>query len=388
MAKEISSELLNTILTRVGGPGNIASCGNCMTRLRLGVHDSSLVDPDIKTLEGVKGVILTSDQVQVVFGPGKAHRAAKAMSELLGEAPVQDAAEIAAQAFGGTGVNGAIIAALFLLGYNPAATTGYYAGFHDFFGLPIDPRGNIIGVLIAAWACARIEGMVRRFMPDDLDMLLTSLITLLITATLAYLIIMPLGGWLFEGMSWLFMHLNSNPLGCAVLAGLFLIAVVFGVHQGFIPVYLALMDSQGFNSLFPILSMAGAGQVGAALALYWRAQPHSALRSQVRGAIIPGLLGVGEPLIYGVTLPRMKPFITACLGGAAGGLFIGLIAWWGLPMGLNSAFGPSGLVALPLMTSAQGILPAMAVYAGGILVAWVCGFIFTTLFGCRNVNLD
>ncbi len=57
MAKEISSELLNTILTRVGGPGNIASCGNCMTRLRLGVHDSSLVDPNIKTLEGVKGVI-------------------------------------------------------------------------------------------------------------------------------------------------------------------------------------------------------------------------------------------------------------------------------------------------------------------------------------------
>ncbi len=82
--------------------------------------------------------------------------------------------------------------------------------------------------------------------------------------------------------------------------------------------------------------MAGVGQVGAALALYWRAQPaECALRSQVRGAIIPGLLGVGEPLIYGVTLPRMKPFITACLGGAAGGLFIGLIAWWGLPIGLK-----------------------------------------------------
>ncbi|EIY9398500.1 PTS transporter subunit EIIC [Escherichia coli] len=439
MAKEISSELLNTILTRVGGPGNIASCGNCMTRLRLGVHDSSLVDPNIKTLEGVKGVILTSDQVQVVFGPGKAHRAAKAMSELLGEAPVQDAAEIAAQnkrqlkAKQTSGVQQFLakfatiftplipgfIAAGLLLGiatliatvmHVPADAQGtlpdalnfmkvFSKGLFTFLVILVGynaaqafggtgVNGAIIGVLIAAWACARIEGMVRRFMPDDLDMLLTSLITLLITATLAYLIIMPLGGWLFEGMSWLFMHLNSNPLGCAVLAGLFLIAVVFGVHQGFIPVYLALMDSQGFNSLFPILSMAGAGQVGAALALYWRAQPHSALRSQVRGAIIPGLLGVGEPLIYGVTLPRMKPFITACLGGAAGGLFIGLIAWWGLPMGLNSAFGPSGLVALPLMTSAQGILPAMAVYAGGILVAWVCGFIFTTLFGCRNVNLD
>lgn len=56
--------------------------------------------------------------------------------------------------------------------------------------------------------------------------------------------------------------------------------------------------------------------------------------------------------------------------------------------GLKQRLWAVWLVALPLMTSAQGILPAMAVYAGGILVAWVCGFIFTTLFGCRNVNLD
>lgn len=114
-------------------------------------------------------------------------------------------------------------------------------------------------------------------------MLLTSLITLLITATLAYLIIMPLGGWLFEGMSWLFMHLNSNPLGCAVLAGLFLIAVVFGVHQGFIPVYLALMDSQGFNSLFPILSMAGAGQGRGAGTLLAGATAQCITQSGTRG---------------------------------------------------------------------------------------------------------
>lgn len=82
MAKEISSELLNTILTRVGGPGNIASCGNCMTRLRLGVHDSSLVDPNIKTLEGVKGVILTSDRAGRFCR--KAHRAAKSDERAAG----------------------------------------------------------------------------------------------------------------------------------------------------------------------------------------------------------------------------------------------------------------------------------------------------------------
>src|SRR5690606_25052768 len=149
-------------------------------------------------------------------------------------------------------------------GYNPAATVGYYSGLQYFFGHAIDPRGSIIGELLAAWAGAKMERTIRRFIHDELDMILTSMLTLLVTAALTFIIIMPVGVWLFQGMSWLFTHLNSNPLGCAVLAGVFLIAVVFGVHQGFIPVYLALMDSQGFNSLFPILSMAGAGQVGAA----------------------------------------------------------------------------------------------------------------------------
>ncbi|SUG46563.1 PTS system N-acetylmuramic acid transporter subunits EIIBC [Salmonella enterica subsp. arizonae] len=42
-----------------------------MTRLRLSVHDSTQVDPAIRTLEGVKGVVLSDNQVQVIFWPRK-----------------------------------------------------------------------------------------------------------------------------------------------------------------------------------------------------------------------------------------------------------------------------------------------------------------------------
>ncbi|MDU3817375.1 MAG: PTS N-acetylmuramic acid transporter subunit IIBC [Pantoea sp.] len=294
----------------------------------------------------------------------------------------------AQKAFGGSGVNGAIIASLFLLGYNPDATTGYFSGIDNFFGMGIEPRGNIIGVLIASMLGAWIERQLRKIIPDSLDMILTSTLALLITGALTFTLIMPFGRELFKGMSWLFLHLNGNPFGCAVLAGLFLIAVVFGVHQGFIPVYFALMDVQGFNSLFPILAMAGGGQVGAALALYCRSAHGSMTRNQVKGAIIPGLLGVGEPLIYAVTLPRMKPFVTACIGGACGGFFIGLVAWLGLPVGLNTVFGPSGLVSLPLMTSGEGIYAGMAIYAAGMVISWAAGFIVTWLFGYKGVDLS
>ncbi|MCO4134676.1 PTS transporter subunit EIIC, partial [Enterobacter hormaechei] len=162
---------------------------------------------------------------------------------------------------------------------------------------------------------AQVERKVREYMPDDLDMILTSVVTLLIMGVVTFVVIMPIGGELFKGMSWLFLNLNDNPLGAAILAGLFLISVVYGIHQGFVPVYFALMETQGFNSLFPILAMAGGGQVGASLALYFKAKKDAVLRTQVKGAIIPGILGIGEPLIYGVTLPRVKPFVTACIGG-------------------------------------------------------------------------
>lgn len=294
----------------------------------------------------------------------------------------------AQQAFGGSGVNGAILASLFVLGYNPDATSGIYSGMSDFFSFAIDPRGNIIGVLLAAILGAQVERMVRRFMPDDLDMILTSVVTLLIMGAITFIVIMPVGGVLFKGMSWLFLNLNDNPFGAAVLAGLFLISVVFGIHQGFVPVYFALMEVQGFNSLFPILAMAGAGQVGASLALYWKAKKESTLRTQIRGAIIPGILGIGEPLIYGVTLPRVKPFVTACIGGAAGGFFIGLVSYFGLPVGLNTVFGPSGIVAIPLMTSNEGIFAGMAIFVIGLLISYAVGFIATLLFGSKDIDLS
>lgn len=482
MAK-ITDATIVQILTCVGGSQNIALCGNCMTRLRLTLHERSLVDhAELKKVPGVMGVIEGNDQLQIVLGPGKAQTASEMMNALLAqnhasqerEATPADLHTLAAankqqlkskqtsgfhsfltkfatiftplipgfiaaglllgiatllqqtlvlegstatlwltgligymkifsmglftflsiligfnaqKAFGGTGVNGAIIASLFILRYSAEGTVGYYAGIDNFFGLVIDPRGNIIGVLLACIFGAWIERKVRKIIPDNLDMILTSSITLLITGAVTYVVIMPIGVELFKGMSWLFLHLNGNPFGTALLAGLFLIAVVFGIHQGFVPVYFALMDAQGFNSLFPILAMAGAGQVGAALALYLKAKPGSTLRLQIKGAIFPGLLGIGEPLIYGVTLPRLKPFITACFGGAVGGFFIGLVAYMGLPIGLNTVFGPSGLVSIPLMTSSQGIYAGIMVYIAGVFISYAAGFIFTLLFGCKNVDL-
>ncbi|MDP0657111.1 hypothetical protein Q8G16_26600, partial [Klebsiella pneumoniae] len=57
-----------------------------------------------------------------------------------------------------------------------------------------------------------------------------------------------------------------------------------------------------------------------------------------------------------------------------------------LPGGPDTVSSPSGLVALPLMTSASGIYAGMAVYAGGLAVSYLCGFVLTWLCGSKNVD--
>src|SRR5690606_15355156 len=96
MSKQISNDLLEKIITLAGGKGNSQHCGNCMTRLRLRVGDTSLIAGNIKEqLAGsVSGVVINGNEVQVIFGVGKAQRAAESMNHLLG---IKDLTAIAAE---------------------------------------------------------------------------------------------------------------------------------------------------------------------------------------------------------------------------------------------------------------------------------------------------
>jgi PTS system sucrose-specific IIC component len=146
--------------------------------------------------------------------------------------------------------------------------------------------------------------------------------------------------------------------------------VLLGLHHGLIPIYAIQLESLGGISLFPVLAMAGAGQVGAAIAIYLKARKvgNTRIQSVITGALPAGFLGIGEPLIYGVTLPLGKPFITAGLGAGFGGAFI-------MAAGVTAgAFGPSGLVAIPLMQGGT----AMVLYVIGLVISYIMGFIITS----------
>ncbi|MDO4326815.1 MAG: PTS transporter subunit EIIC [bacterium] len=237
--------------------------------------------------------------------------------------------------------------------------------------------GGIIGVVIGVWILAKVEHWVHKHMPEVLDVSFTPLISMLISVPLFVLIVMPITGWLSTLIS-MFLNLfinSSNPvvsiLTGYILAATFLPLVLLGLHRGLVPIYAIQIESLGGTTLFPAVAMAGAGQVGAAIALYMKSKKvgNERLRQVITGAIPAGILGIGEPLIYGVTLPMLKPFITAGLGAGFGGAYVMLMHV------MSTAYSPSGILAVTHM------LPeCMLNYLIGILISYIAGAIITYIF--------
>ncbi|AGS70304.1 PTS transporter subunit EIIC [Streptomyces collinus] len=279
-----------------------------------------------------------------------------------------------AKEFGGTPVLGGAVAAVVVYPGVAKVTA---------FGVHLVPgQGGVLGALAAALLATRVEKWCRGRVPGALDVLLTPTVTVLVSGLATLYGLMYAAGVVAAAIGvaadWLLA--TTGPAAGLILGGLFLPLVMLGLHQALIPIHTTLIAQQGYTVLLPLLAMAGAGQVGAALAVYVRLRHDVPLRTTIRSALPAGLLGVGEPLIYGVSLPLGRPFVTACAGGAAGGAFVGFFAMLGDKVGAT-AIGPSGWALFPLLAGNRGPLTAAAVYGGGLLTGYAVGFAATYLFG-------
>ena len=267
----------------------------------------------------------------------------------------------ASKEFEGTPIIGGILAAFMM---HPALSKIML------FDAPLTPgRGGIIAVILICFIAAKTEKKLHHLIPDMFDLFLTPLVTFLIASALAILICQPVGGFISETIGVLATTAidKGGALTGFVLAGTFLPLVLLGVHQGLTPIHAELLSRYGVTVLLPILAMAGAGQVGASIAVYAKTK-NNHLKKTIVSALPVGILGIGEPLIYGVTLPLGKPFICACLGGACGGA---VIAFFGIGA---AAFGISGL---PLAAATTRPL----YYLLGLITAYTVGFFLTYIIG-------
>lgn len=290
----------------------------------------------------------------------------------------------ACKRFGGTAILGGMLGMITeLAGINSISQAlGLYNAVDPGSSILISGRGGVLAAILGAWIIAKLESFIRKRMPKSIDFVVTPVLVLLITLVPYILIIMPLIGlisiWLCDVVSLVCM---SDSVLIRVVAGyicaaLFLVAVMMGMQYAFVAVYSMQLQTLGYVTLFPTLAMAGAGQVGAGFALLIKARSikNERYANVAAAAILPGLMGIGMPLSYGVTLPVPKSFVMACLGGGFGGAFI-------MATGVaSSGWGASGILGIPMMGAGPvSAVRGMLFYVIGLTISCVMGFILTFL---------
>lgn len=207
---------------------------------------------------------------------------------------------------------------------------------------------------------------------------------MLIVVPLTFLIIGPIATWIGNALAAMTSAIYGfSPVLAGVLLGVFWqVFVIFGVHWGFVAVMMSNVAAMGYDQILGLSLGASFPQIGVVLAILLQTKDQK-LKGIALPAFISGIFGVTEPAIYGVTLPRKKPFILSCIAAGVGG---GLIGFFGTRMYM---MGSMGIFSIPATIgpksgvdmSVYGLMIAMA-------VSFVLGFVLQIALGKKSVDAD
>ncbi|MBE0337069.1 beta-glucoside-specific PTS transporter subunit IIABC [Paenibacillus sp. 23TSA30-6] len=251
-----------------------------------------------------------------------------------------------------------------------------------FLGIPVilmSYASTVLPIIISTYVGSKIENFFKKVIPSVVRTFLVPFFTLLVIVPLALIAIGPLSTWAGQllGAGTLFVY-NLSPIIEGILMGAFWqVFVIFGLHWGLVPIALNNLAVLKFDPILAATLGASFAQTGVVLAILFKTK-NAKLRSLSIPAVISGIFGVTEPAIYGITLPRKKPFILSCIAAAVGGGIIGMMGTKGYIL------GGLGVFAIPSYISPAGIDSGFYGAIIGILVSFVLGFLLMFFSGFKD----
>lgn len=279
----------------------------------------------------------------------------------------------AAKKLGGTPAYAMICAAALLHGN----FTGLVAAGEavTLFGLPVllqSYSSTLMPALFMALCAFYVEKFLNKIIPGIFKSLFVGLGTIVVTAVVGFVVLAPLGNYIgsYIAAAIGFIAYRAAPLAIALQCFFMPYMIMAGMHICVAPFMVQYMASMGFDDVFrPAIVCHNMAEGGACLGVALRVKDPE-VRSEILGIAFGCIVGgVTEPAIYGVHLRYKKPMLGVMIGGAVGGLTMGLLGARAYTMGYSS------ILALPIfgdtiIAAAVGILVSIVVSA---VVAFIRG---------------
>ncbi|MFJ5429727.1 beta-glucoside-specific PTS transporter subunit IIABC [Pectobacterium actinidiae] len=243
-----------------------------------------------------------------------------------------------------------------------------------FFGLPVvmmKYTSSVIPIIFSVWLMSYIERFLNRHIHESVRNILTPFFLLVLMVPLTLMTIGPIGISASKLIASVFVGIYEfNPiLAGALMAASWQILVIFGVHWGFVTVFINDLSVMGHSYLKAASSPSVFAQSGALLGVMVRTKDKK-LKALAGSTFIASLFGITEPGVYGVTLKLKKPFICAVIAAAIGGAIVGYAKSSAVSMGMP------GLLTLPIFYG-EGFVGFLI----GCAIAFVVSFVLTVIVG-------
>ena len=229
---------------------------------------------------------------------------------------------------------------------------------------------SVIPVILIIFVQSYVEKFLNKHIPKSINIVFVPMLTFLIMGTLAFSVLGPIGGIVGNYLATVFTFLAENASWApALIIGTFLpIMVMFGIHNGVAPLGIMQMSQLGYDSIFgPGCVCSNMAQATAGAVVAFVTKDKTTKETAIPGSIT-AYLGITEPLLYGVNLPKRYPLIASMIGGGLGGLYAGLTH------AHRFATGSSGLPAVLLYIGNNTMT-----YFYNIIIAIVISIISTAI---------
>jgi PTS system beta-glucosides-specific IIC component len=213
---------------------------------------------------------------------------------------------------------------------------------------------TVLPSIFAVYGAAHLYKHFRKTLPSAIKNFLAPFFTLIITVPLTFLVIGPVFGVVGLGIQGAIgaivgLRFIGPILIGLIIGGFWQVLVVFGLHWAVVPVAMQematpnpLWGNGNVSVIFSYSQIAVIAQLGAVLAMAAKIK-NAERKSAAVAAGIGGVFGITEPIIYGFTLPKKKPFFIACLCGAGSGALAALLGNLLVSDGLGIASGQGGM---------------------------------------------
>ncbi len=279
--------------------------------------------------------------------------------------------------FGGTPVIGIVLGLMLVAPQLPNAWAAIPGGAQEpmmmdvlGFSVPVvGYQGSVLPALVLGIFGAKLQKWLKKFVPDVIDLIVTPFLTLFIGMIVGLLVLGPIMHGIENAVFGAVQAFLQLPFGIGglVVGGLQQVIVVFGVHHIFNALEVQLLATTGVDPFNAIITGAIIAQGGAAAAVAARTK-NKKKRALYVSSIVPAFLGITEPVIFGINLRLMKPFLYALVGGACAGCLASFMHLAGTGMGITVL--PGTLLYI------NNLLPYILVNVVGFAVAFGLTFTF------------